>query len=380
MVGARPNFIKIAPLLREMRRHEDITAILVHTGQHYDTEMSGRFFEDLQISAPDVSLEVGAGSHAFQTAEIMKRLEPVLLRERPDLLLVVGDVNSTIASALTAVKLQIPVAHVEAGLRSFDRTMPEEINRLLTDAISQYLFVTEETGKRNLLAEGINSRKIFFVGNVMIDSLQASRSLWTRSNIHAQFGVQKNSYGIITLHRPSNVDSPMVLEGLIEALLEVAEHLPLIFPVHPRTRKRLEAMESVSPNLVFEPPHSRSYGLHCLEPLGYLDFMSLVASARIVLTDSGGLQEETTVLGIPCLTLRENTERPVTVTHGTNRIVGSSPDTVTKEALQLLREPQISHPLPTFWDGHASQRIVAILREQIGRPHLHTLATKVPLH
>jgi len=380
VVGDRPKFIKIAPLIREMRRYEDIAASLVHTGQHYDMEMSGRFFEDLQISAPDVSLEVGAGSHAFQTAEIMKRLEPVLLREQPDLLLVVGDVNSTVASALTAVKLQIPVAHVEAGLRSFDRTMPEEINRLLTDAIAEYLFVTEESGKRNLMAEGINSRKIFFVGNVMIDSLEASRSLWTHSNIHAQFGLQKHDYGVVTLHRPSNVDSPMVLEGLIQALLEVAQHLPLIFPVHPRTRKRLEAMESVSPNLFFEPPLSRSYGLHCLEPLGYLDFMSLVAAAKIVLTDSGGLQEETTVLGIPCLTLRENTERPVTVTHGTNRVVGSSPDRITKEALQILGEAQIPRSLPPLWDGHASQRIVAILREQIGQPPSHALATKGSSH
>jgi UDP-N-acetylglucosamine 2-epimerase (non-hydrolysing) len=365
IVGARPNFIKIAPLLKELRRHPEFQTLLVHTGQHYDVTMADQFFQELEIPRPDVSLDVGSGSHAYQTAEVMKRLEPVLEREHPDLVVVVGDVNSTLAGALTAVKLQIPVAHVEAGLRSFDRSMPEEINRLVTDAVSQYLFVTEESGKRNLLREGVHEGSIFFVGNVMIDTLEECRPLWEKSMILRRFGLRKREYGVVTLHRPSNVDDSTVWEGITKALLEVSQHLPLIFPVHPRTRKRLETMESVRRKLFFEPPVSRSSGWYCLEPLGYLDFMSLVASAKIVLTDSGGLQEETTVLGIPCLTLRENTERPVTVTHGTNRVIGSSPERITKEALQILVETQAPRSSPPLWDGHASQRIVAILREQV---------------
>jgi UDP-N-acetylglucosamine 2-epimerase (non-hydrolysing) len=361
IVGARPNFIKMAPLLREMRQRSEISPLLVHTGQHYDMRMSGQFFQDLQIPEPDVSLEVGSGSHSYQTAEVMKRLEPVLEEVRPDVVLVVGDVNSTLAAALTAAKLYIPVAHVEAGLRSFDRTMPEEINRLVTDTVSDYLFVTEESARQNLVHEGVEERKIFFVGNVMIDSLEESRQLWARSTIHDRMGLTQGRYGVVTLHRSSNVDNIEKLQGLMGALTEVAHALPIIFPVHPRTQKQLEALDGAA--LVFWNGDQciPSSGIICLEPLGYADFMALMASARIVLTDSGGLQEETTILGVPCLTLRENTERPVTVTHGTNRLVGMSPGRIVKEALRVLGNPQPPPLPPPLWDGKASSRIVSVL-------------------
>jgi UDP-N-acetylglucosamine 2-epimerase (non-hydrolysing) len=367
VVGARPNFVKIAPLIREMRRHPDIQPILVHTGQHYDARMAGQFFEDLQIPLPDVSLEVGSGSHAVQTGEVMKRIEPVLETQHPDAVVVVGDVNSTLAAALTAVKLHIPVAHVEAGLRSFDRTMPEEINRLATDAISDFLFVTEESGKQNLLREGVAEDRIFFVGNVMIDSLEYSRRSWERSSIHANLGIGSGGYGILTLHRPSNVDDEEKLRALLTALAIIAERFPLIFPVHPRTKRRLEAMEELRHSLWFGHAPLPPTGICCLEPFGYLDFMALVARARLVLTDSGGIQEETSVLGVPCLTLRENTERPVTVTHGTNRLVGTSPDRIIAEALRMLDGPRPVNLPPPLWDGRASQRIVAVLHERIRR-------------
>ena len=356
IVGARPNFMKMAPLIREMRRHPSIAATLVHTGQHYDDSMAGQFFRDLELPPPDISLEVGSGSHAHQTAEVMKRLEPVLNEIRPHVVVVVGDVNSTLAGTLTAVKLGIPVAHVEAGLRSFDRSMPEEINRLLTDVISDYLFVTEESGRENLLREGIDGRKIHMVGNVMIDSLEQCRPLWQRSDVTARLGLPHGDYGVVTLHRPSNVDDPATLRGLVKALAEVGRRLPLVFPVHPRTRGRLEAMEAETESL------GRS-GAHYVAPLGYLDFISLVSGARLVLTDSGGLQEETTALGVPCLTLREQTERPITVTRGTNRIVGTSPDRIVTEALRVLDEPKPAVSRHPLWDGRAAERIVAILRE-----------------
>ena len=361
VVGARPNFIKIAPLIREMRKHSEIIPVLVHTGQHYDVGMAGQFFEDLEIPPPDISLDVGSGSHAHQTAEVMKRLEPVLEQEQPDLVLAVGDVNSTLAAALTAAKLQIPVAHVEAGLRSFDRTMPEEINRLVTDAVAEYLFVTEESGIHNLLAEGVERRKIYFVGNVMIDSLEASRRLWEHSPIHSQLGLSKGCYGVVTLHRPANVDNPRTLKGLIGAIASVAQYQPIIFPVHPRTRKHLEAIEELRSLLRFGDGIVQDTGIHCTDPLGYLDFMSLVAGARIILTDSGGIQEETSVLGIPCLTLRENTERPVTLSHGTNHLVGTSPEKIVETAMRVLEAPLFPPSLPPLWDGQTSQRIVAIL-------------------
>ena len=364
VVGARPNFMKIAPLIKQMRQYPDIVPVLVHTGQHYDATMAGQFFEELQIPEPDIALGVGGGSHAYQTAEVMKRLEPVLEQTQPHLVVVVGDVNSTLAAALTAAKLQIPVAHVEAGLRSFDRSMPEEINRLVTDSISDYLFVTEQSGRDNLLREGVSEDKIHFVGNVMIDSLEAFRRQWQDSDIRDRLGLQKGTYGVVTLHRPSNVDAPTTLRGLMAALAEVAQTLPLIFPVHPRTRKQLETMtDVVQPNWRWDTP-SPAQGVYCFEPFGYTDFMALVAGARLALTDSGGLQEETTVLGVPCLTLRENTERPVTISHGTNTLVGVSPEKIVKEAARVLDAPQSVSSPPPLWDGAAAQRIVSILRAQ----------------
>lgn len=356
VVGARPNFMKMAPLIREMRRHPAIRATLVHTGQHYDDSMAGQFFRDLELPPPDLSLEVGSGSHAFQTAEVMKRLEPVLNDIQPHVVVVVGDINSTLAAAVTAVKLGIPVAHVEAGLRSFDRSMPEEINRLLTDAIAEYLFVTEESGRANLLREGADGGKIHMVGNVMIDSLEQCRPVWERADVVARLGLAPGDYGVVTLHRPSNVDDPATLRGLVKALAEIGRRIPLVFPVHPRTQQRLEAMEAEGESL-------DASGARYLPPLGYLDFVGLVAGSRLVLTDSGGLQEETTALGVPCLTLREQTERPITVTCGTNRIVGTSPDRIVTEALRVLSEPRPAVSRPPLWDGHAAERIVAILGE-----------------
>jgi UDP-N-acetylglucosamine 2-epimerase (non-hydrolysing) len=369
VVGARPNFIKIAPLIRAMRSYPDVTSILVHTGQHYDVSMAGQFFEDLQIPTPDVSLEVGSGSHAYQTAEVMKRIEPVLVEKRPDIVLVVGDVNSTVAAALTAVKLHIAVAHVEAGLRSFDRSMPEEINRVVTDAISDYLFVTEESGVENLRREGVDERKVFLVGNVMIDSLEASRRLWKQSSMLTQLGLTSGQYGIVTLHRPATVDDPSILRGVIEALGEIATHIPLIFPVHPRTRKTLIDMLELRHPLWFGAGRLPSWGICCLEPLGYLDFMALVSTARIVFTDSGGLQEETTVLGVPCVTLRDNTERPVTISHGTNQLVGTSPAEIIDAGRRILTTQQTLLPPPPLWDGKAAQRIIARLCTRSGVPH-----------
>lgn len=366
IAGARPNFMKIAPLLKEMRKYTEISPLLIHTGQHYDVKMAGQFFRDLQIPEPDVSLEVGSGSHAYQTAEVMKRLEPVLEKMRPDLVLVVGDVNSTMAAALVAAKLHLPVAHVEAGLRSFDRTMPEEINRLVTDVISDYLFVSEESGQQNLLREGVDQSKIFFVGNVMIDSLEACRPLWQHSDIYSRLGFRKGDYGVVTLHRPANVDDPETLRGLVKALVEISARLPLIFPVHPRTLTRIKEfnLEEYFTYLTQDSGlKTQDLGLCCLDPLGYQDFMSLMAHARLVLTDSGGLQEETTVLGVPCLTLRENTERPITITHGTNRLVGVAPAKIVEEARAVLANPKSNPTPPPLWDGRASERIVAILRE-----------------
>src|SRR5216110_1068136 len=357
IVGARPNFVKIAPLIRAMSAESALTPILVHTGQHYDGPMSERFFKDLDIRPPDFNLGVGSGSHAVQTAEVMRCLEPILNDTRPDLVLVVGDVNSTLAAALTAVKLHIPVAHVEAGLRSFDRAMPEEINRLLTDAVADLLFVTEEDARVNLLREGVAPAKIHFVGNVMVDALLAFKPRWEASPILDRLPLDGKPYAVLTLHRPTNVDDPDTLNELLGALQEIGRHLPIVFPVHPRVRPRLALGASAS-----------NRGLVCLPPLGYLDFVALMSRARLVLTDSGGVQEETTMLGVPCLTLRDNTERPVTVSHGTNRVIGTRPQRIVEEALRVLDDPPRPVAPPPLWDGRAAQRIVRILLGQGSDP------------
>ncbi len=354
VAGARPNFMKIAPLMWEIQGRNEVDSFLVHTGQHYDERMSQRFFEELDIPAPDVNLEVGSGSHAQQTAEVMKRFEPVLLAQRPDLLLVVGDVNSTLACALVASKLQVPVAHVEAGLRSFDRAMPEEINRVLTDAISDWLFVTEPSGMANLRAENVPADRVFLVGNVMIDSLVASMPRIESSSILDDLELREKQYAVLTMHRPSNVDQPETLERLIAAIVRIARDIPFVFPVHPRARKILEQQH---PELTER--------VRCVDPLGYFDFMQLVRQARFVLTDSGGVQEETTYLGVPCLTMRENTERPVTVTQGSNRLVGVDPDRIVAESLAVLSSTAPRCPIPDLWDGKAASRILDVLQ---GRP------------
>jgi UDP-N-acetylglucosamine 2-epimerase (non-hydrolysing) len=354
VVGARPNFMKIAPVLWEVERRVGIDAYLVHTGQHFDQRMSELFFEELHIPHPDVNLGVGGGSHAVQTAEVMKRFEPVLAERQPDLVLVVGDVNSTIACALTAVKLGVPVAHVEAGLRSFDRAMPEEINRVLTDAISQWLFVTEPSGLANLRKEGVPDDRMFFVGNVMIDTLLASRARFEQSPVLEQLRLAERGYALVTMHRPANVDDPTVLGGLVQALSRIQRELPIVFPVHPRTRKAIQ-----------DSHRAALAGVVFTEPQGYLDFMKLVAHARLVLTDSGGIQEETTALGVPCLTLRNNTKRPVTVTQGTNVLVGLDPERILSSALQALRSPPKQGRVPDLWDGHAAERIITVLADEL---------------
>lgn len=356
VAGARPNFMKIAPLLHELRVRDRFEAFLVHTGQHYDAAMSESFFHDLGIPEPDLNLEVGSGTHGAQTAQVLERMEQVLMERRPDAVLVVGDVNSTVAATLAAVKLGIPVGHVEAGLRSFDRDMPEEINRLLTDVISEWLFVTEPSGVENLRREGIPDAKIHMVGNVMIDTLQAHLERARELDTLDRLGLRPGGYAALTLHRPSNVDDPEALRSLFAVLEEIHERIPVVFPVHPRTRA------SIARLLEGEPPR-----LNLIDPLGYLDFLRLMADARLVLTDSGGIQEETTVLGVPCLTLRENTERPVTVTEGTNTIVGTDPATIRAEADKILAGDARPGRIPEGWDGHAAGRIVDVLAASLDR-------------
>ncbi len=355
--GARPNFMKIAPLLAEFARRGEIHGYLVHTGQHYDERMSKLFFDELEIPRPDVNLEVGSASHAQQTAEIMKRFEPVLLERMPDYVLVVGDVNSTIACGLVAVKLGVRLAHVEAGLRSFDRTMPEEINRILTDQISDLLFVTEPSGVENLKREGVADSKVFLVGNVMIDTLLANRKRADKSTILQDLALEPKGYAVLTLHRPSNVDDPEVLAALLEAFDQIQRDMPLIFPVHPRTRKNLSRFG-------FDTRLKEMPNFRLLEPVGYLDFLKLMAESRLVLTDSGGMQEETTILGIPCMTLRESTERPITVEQGTNRLVHLRTEDIFKHYRQIIdAADKRSHSCPELWDGKAAQRIVSILAQ-----------------
>jgi UDP-N-acetylglucosamine 2-epimerase (non-hydrolysing) len=357
VVGARPNFMKIAPLMAEYSRHKSIQATLVHTGQHYDKVMSKLFFSELGIPKPDVNLEVGSGSHAVQTAEIMKRFEPVLIDYKPDVVVVVGDVNSTIACGLVAVKLGIKLVHVEAGLRSGDRTMPEEINRVLTDSISDLLFCTEQNGIDNLLREGISPPKIHLVGHVMIDTLLRNKEKAKKSNILNLLNLNGNGYAVMTLHRPSNVDDTVVFSRILEAVKIIQNDMPIIFPVHPRTRKNLES-NSVGEHVNQLP------GLRLTDPLGYLDFLKLMSNAKVVLTDSGGIQEETTILQIPCLTLRENTERPITIELGTNQIVGTNPEAIIK-AYKCAVNGSLRKPvIPPLWDGRAAERIVKTLLKE----------------
>lgn len=371
VVGTRPNFMKVAPIMAAVGRWNAgrpdpdgnleplmFQQVLVHTGQHYDERMSQVFFDHLGLPAPDHYLEVGSGTHAEQTARIMVAFEPVLVRERPDLVLVVGDVNSTVAAALVAAKLLIPVAHVEAGLRSRDRTMPEEINRLLTDQLADLLFTTSRDADGNLQTEGVPADRIFFVGNTMIDSLEAHRDRARTSTILAELSLTPGSYGVVTLHRPSNVDDLAQLGRLVRVLGAAGRDLPLIFPVHARTRRRL-----ADAGLLAKLGTGGSVQL--VDPLGYLDFLALMADARLVLTDSGGIQEETTVLGIPCLTLRKSTERPVTIWEGTNQLVDPEDEAAISEAIGRLiaEQPSPAPRRPALWDGHASDRITRVIAE-----------------
>ncbi len=368
VAGARPNFMKVAPIMWETAKSsQECEPILVHTGQHYDVNMSQVFFDELRLPAPHENLEVGSGSHTWQTAQVMLRFEPILLKYKPDWVIVVGDVNSTLACALVCGKLGTRVAHVEAGLRSFDRTMPEEINRLLTDAIADLLFVTEESGRENLCREGIIPDKIHFVGNVMIDTLKLLRPRWEGSSIFRRLGLDPaHPYAVLTLHRPSNVDDAGVLMNLIKALCELAHYLPIIFPVHPRVKPHLLSQGHLVWSRLDSGESIPRKGLVGLDPLGYLDFIALMSRARLVLTDSGGIQEETTILGVPCLTLRETTERPVTVTHGTNRVIGTDPKRIVDETLRTLDQPPRPIGSPPLWDGQAAARIVKILLDQSG--------------
>ena len=353
--GARPNFMKIDPILRAFeRRPGRFQSRLVHSGQHYDDAMSKIFFEELGIRQPDVYLGVGSGSHGEQTAAVLVGVEKLLVADRPDLVLTVGDVNSTMAATLAATKLQIPVAHVEAGLRSGDRTMPEEINRLVTDAISDFLFTPSRDGDENLLREGVAAEKIHFVGNVMIDTLLRCRDLAERSTVFADLKLKKRQYALVTLHRPSNVDHRPSLEKLLSALGRIQERVDVIFPIHPRTAKRIVEHG-------FQPTLDRLTRLRLVPPLGYIDFLALQSHAAMVLTDSGGIQEETTVLGVPCLTLRENTERPITIEQGTNRLVGADPEKIVAEALSILDGPPRKGRIPEGWDGRAAERIADVL-------------------
>jgi len=353
--GARPNFMKISPLMKAFNQSGKFETLLVHTGQHYDEKMSKLFFEELEIPKPDINLEVGSGSHANQTAEVMKRFEPVIIDFKPNYVLVVGDVNSTIACGLVAVKLGAKLIHVEAGLRSFDRTMPEEINRILTDTISDLLFVTEQSGIDNLQREGIDSAKVHFVGNVMIDTLLANRKKADKSDVLKQLRLSKGKYAAITLHRPSNVDDMTRFGEIIKAFETIEKEIKLVFPIHPRTRNNIKGTH-------LEKRAGAMSNLILLEPVGYLDFLCLMSNAAVVMTDSGGIQEETTILGVPCMTLRDNTERPVTITEGTNRLVRVNADDILKNYRDIMnKRDTYGGGTPKFWDGKAAERIARII-------------------
>jgi len=346
IVGARPNFTKLAALEFAFRKRPEIQHVIIHTGQHYDELMSSRFFEDLEIREPDYQLNVGSGSQAEQVGRTMMALEPVLAEERPDWVVVMGDVNATIATAVVAKKMSLRLAHVEAGLRSFNWAMPEEINRVVTDRLADLLFVSEPSGLDNLRAEAVEEERLRFVGNVMIDTLMRCLPIVERRDVAGHIGVSSGEYVTATIHRPSNTDSPERLRAWMLALEDVAARLPVVFPVHPRTREKLGELR-------YEP---RSAELRLIEPLGYLDMLALMKNARVVLTDSGGMQEEATALGVACLTLRDETERPVTIQCGTNRLVGSNPDRLPEFLDEALRAP-LKHRMPEKWDGKAAERI-----------------------
>ncbi len=364
VVGARPNFMKMAPIIDSMNRYPaQIEHVLVHTGQHYDEKMSKAFFDDLGMPKPGINLEVGSGSHAEQTAKIMVAFEKVCLELKPDLVIVVGDVNSTMACTITAKKLGIQVAHVEAGLRSRDMTMPEEINRLCTDVLCDYLFTTDHFADENLQGEGVPADKIHFVGNVMIDTLVKHKEMAASLDLCSKMGLAPGGYATMTLHRPGNVDDPKILAGLLEALASIAKELPIIFPIHPRTKKM-----AVQYNLGhYFNTDDKVEGIWCTEPLGYLEFLHLNMNAKLVFTDSGGLQEETTVLGVPCVTIRPNTERPITCTEGTNVLVGNDPQKVLDAADSILHGPALNGRVPEKWDGKAAERIVKVLMDNLNQ-------------
>ena len=354
VVGTRPNFVKISPLLREMRKVPSIHPVLVHTGQHYDRELNQQYFSDIDLPHPDFELAIREKTNSLQVAKMVERLEPLCRQVKPHLLLVVGDVNSTLAASLVGTYLRIPIAHVEAGLRSFDWTMPEEMNRVVTDRLSTLLFTTEKNAETNLLREGVARKRIFFVGNVMIDSLRLQLPRIQQSSILRRLDLQKQQYAVLTLHRPSNVDDQKQLEKLMRTFHELSRKLPLVFPIHPRTRENIKKF------------HLSAYlaNVRAVDSLVYSDFLSLMQNAKLVLTDSGGVQEETTYLRVPCLTVRENTERPVTVHLGTNRVVGTDPTSITRSFAAVLRGNVKRGTVPPLWDGKAAARIVKIALRQ----------------
>jgi UDP-N-acetylglucosamine 2-epimerase (non-hydrolysing) len=358
VAGARPNFIKLAPLVKALETRGKLDFQIIHTGQHYDNALSASFFRTLDIREPDTNLDVGSGPHGAQTARILERFEDLLLKAPPSAVVVFGDVNSTLACAVAAAKLQIAVVHVEAGLRSFDREMPEEINRIVTDVLSDLLLVSEPSGLFNLGREGIPSKKIRYVGNIMIDSLQRMLPLASARQVHARYGLEAGKYAYLTMHRPSNVDHPVILSRLMRLFDEISAKLPILFAVHPRTRDRIRVLE--------ETFQSRSPTFLQVEPLDYLDSLCLQKHARLVLTDSGGIQEESSVLSVPCLTLRENTERPITVEYGTSTLVGNNPERILTALEDVLAGAyKHSRPIP-LWDGRTSERIADILEQRFG--------------
>lgn len=358
IVGARPNFMKAAPLCKELNEHNHLfETVLIHTGQHYDRNLSQLFFEDLKLPRPDISLGAGSGTHAQQTASIMIKLEQALLQIKPDLVIVFGDINSTLAAAVVSAKLHIKLAHIEAGLRSFDKRMPEEINRIVTDRLSDFHFVTEAAGVANLKNEGVPDDKIFLCGNIMIDALMQNIKIAEKSEILNKLSLEKENYAVVTMHRPSNVDDIDKLKSLINTLSEISRKIKIVFPCHPRTAQKIERsdiIESVDKNR-----------FHIIEPLGYLDFLKLISESKMVISDSGGIQADTTFLKVPCLTLRETTEQPSTIEFGTNQLCGADPVSITNAVEEILNNNSKPSRLPDFWDGKTAVRIVEILKEKL---------------